>query len=121
MAWQIYQPYRRKSKATVKLQKTSFGERIIINNALAKELGFNSLTQFASLRYDADRKVIGVRFHQKKFPNTVRLTEVNTNGTKTFVIGAGPFLKSIGVQITKGTTTCDFTREGDILVLSMKS
>lgn len=103
----------------MKLQKTSFGERIVINNALAKELGFNSLTQFASLRYDADRKVIGIRFHQKKAANTVKLTEVVNSGTKTFIIGAGPFLKSIGVQIPKGTTQCNFNRESDILVLSL--
>jgi hypothetical protein len=126
MAWETYTPKKRKfkqqSQPRATIQIVDKMSTLLINPFLVRELGINSLTQFVRLRYDKERNVIGVTFHQKKNSNSIRL------GTR-YVNGVNVLARTINVKhllddvlhskLPNGTYTLEYQREKDILVLSL--
>lgn len=129
MAWETYTPKKRKANVVnhqprATIQVADRMTALIINSLLAKEVGINSLTQFVLLRYDKERNVIGITFHQKKFPQSIRLgvRYIPHNNTLIRTVNVKQLLNDIlPAQLPNGTYALKYQREKDILVLSLEN
>lgn len=123
MAWETYKPENRARTKQPRAQIRVAGKlnTLLINSPLGKELGFNSLTKSAVLRYDKERNVMGLSFHQFSSDKTARLGKRTAlDGTTIRTINVANFLDDVlPARLPNGTYNLNFHREKDILVLSL--
>ena len=125
MAWQIYTPESRVRVTQPRAQIIVSGKimTLQLNQLICRELGFNSLTKSALLRYDRERNVMGLSFHQKTTGKSMRLgkrTMLDTSTSRT--VNVAKFLYDIlPNKLANGTYNLNYSREKDILVLELDS
>lgn len=123
MAWEVYKPESRVRVKQPRAQIQVFGKlnTLLINSLLGRELGFNSLTKCALLRFDRERNAIGITFHQVATGRTMRLGRRHAlDGSTVRTINVAKFLYDIlPSRLPNGTYNLAYSREKDILVLSL--
>jgi len=125
MAWELFTPESRVRVKQPRAQILVTGKvmTLLINQLLCRELGFNSLTKCALLRYDRERNVMGITFHQKTTGKSLRLgkrTMLDTSTSRT--VNVAKFLYDIlPERLSNGTYNLNFSKEKDILVLELES
>lgn len=94
-----------------------------LNQLLCRELGFNSLTKCAIIRYDKERNAMGLSFHQKTTTKSVRLGKRNNLDTSVSrTVNVAKFLyDTLPTPLKNGTYNLAYSREKDILVLDLNS
>jgi len=125
MAWEIYTPESRVRVKQPRAQIIVSGKvmTLLLNQLLCRELGFNSLTKCALLRYDRERNVMGLSFHQKTTGKSLRLGKRSMLDTSTSrTVNVAKFLYDIlPDKLANGTYNLNFSREKYILVLELGS
>jgi hypothetical protein len=125
MAWEIFTPESRVRVKQPRAQIIVSGKimTLQLNHLLCRELGFNSLTKCALLRYDRERNVMGLTFHQKTTGKSLRIgkrTMLDTSISRT--VNVAKFLYDIlPDRLANGTYNLSYSREKDILVLELNS
>ncbi len=123
MAWEPYKPENRvrTKKPRAQIQIVGKTNTLLINSLLGRELGFNSLIKCAVLRYDKERNVMGLSFHQAASNRTTRLGKRTAlDGTTIRTLNVAKFLYDVlPARLPNGTYNLNYHRENDILVLSL--
>jgi hypothetical protein len=125
MAWEIYKPEnnRRVKKPRVTVSSSNNANALLINDLLGKDLGFNSLTNFTKIRYDKDKQLMGLTFHQKAHPSTMRLGKRKAiDGKPIRSVNVTGFMRNVlGDALKPGTYNLEYERKGDMLVVDLSN
>lgn len=125
MAWENYKPTRnnkRSKRPRATVSSSGNVATLLINNVLSTELGLNRLSTHVRIQVDEERNCLGLTFHQKPNSNRVKLGRRLAPQDQTIVrtVNFSSLMCDLrGTPLPKGTYHLDYSREGDILVLSM--
>jgi hypothetical protein len=124
MAWENYKPSRndkRSKRPRATISSSGNVATLLINNVLGQELGLNRLATHTRIRVDKSRNAIGLSFHQKPNANRVKLGKrLALDSTVSRSVNFTELMCDLrGTPLAKGTYHLDYTREGDVLVLSL--
>ena len=126
MPWENYKPTRsdkRSKQSRAIISSSGKTATLLINNILGNELGLNRLAKYTRIRIDNERNCIGLTFHQKPNSNRVKLgSRLALDNTVNRTVNVTQLMCDVnGTPLAKGTYHLEHSREGDILVLSLKS